>query len=52
MTAVPALLRQDGPNLINFLGGHQRPMRSAMTGLSTRLPPALLPSAALSWFAG
>ena len=27
-------------------------MRSAMTGLSTRLPPALLPSAPLSWFAG
>src|SRR5215475_11849951 len=52
MTAVLAPLWQDGPNLVRFLDGHQRPMRARMAGLSTRFPPALLPSAPLSRFAG
>jgi len=42
MPAMPALLRQDGPNLVDFFGRRQGPMRSAMAGLSTGLPPALL----------
>jgi len=42
LAAVPALLRQGGPNLVDSFGWYQRPMRSTMAGLSTRLPPALL----------
>jgi hypothetical protein len=51
MAAVLALLRQDGPHLIHSLGGRQWAMRSAMAGLSTHLPPALLAPAPLSRFA-
>jgi hypothetical protein len=42
MFAVLALFRQDGPNLVDSLGRDQRPMRSTMAGLATRIPPALL----------
>jgi hypothetical protein len=52
MTAVLALVRQDGPNLVDFGDGYQGPMRSAMAGLSTGLPPAFLAPATLSRFPG
>ncbi len=48
MPAVLALLRQDQPNVVDSFGGYQRPMRSAMAGLSTRLPPAFLSPAPLA----
>src|SRR5271157_3329570 len=48
LAAMRALLWQQGPNLVDSFGGHQRPMRSAMAGLSPRLPPALLPPAPLA----
>jgi hypothetical protein len=50
MTAVPALFRQDGPNLVDLAEGHQGPMRPAMTRLSPWLPLALLRSAPLARF--
>src|ERR1039457_1468858 len=52
MTAVLALFRQDGPNLVDFRNGHQGPMRSAMAGLAAHLPPALLAPATLTRFTG
>ena len=52
MSTVPALFRQDGPNLIDICDGYQGPMRPAMAGLSTHLAPALLPSAPLSRLTG
>jgi hypothetical protein len=52
MTAVLALVRQDRSDLVHFLGRYQRPMRSAVAGLSTSLPPALLASAPLTRFTG
>ena len=48
LAAMLALLRQQGPHLVGSFGWYQRPMRSAMAGLSTRLPPALLPPAPLA----
>ena len=36
--AVLALLRQHGPNLIDSLGWHHRPVRSPMTRLPAHLP--------------
>jgi hypothetical protein len=48
MPAVLALLWQDRPNLGDSFDGHQGPMRSAMAGLSTRLPSALLSPAPLA----
>ena len=51
MSAVLALLWQDRPNLVDFSGGHQGPMRSAMAGLSAHLPPALPSPPAHTWFA-
>ena len=45
MTAVLALLRQDRPYLVDLGDRDQGPMRAGMAGLSTHLPPALLPSA-------
>src|ERR1022692_1493551 len=38
LAAMLALLRQQGPHLVDPFGWYQRPMRSAMAGLSTRLP--------------
>jgi hypothetical protein len=51
LAAMLALLRQKGPHLVDSFGWYQRPMRAAMAGLSTRLPPALLPPAPLAGFA-
>src|SRR5438552_9206006 len=51
MSAMLALFRQDGPNLVDFFRWHQGPMRSAMAGLSAYLSPALFLPAPLSWFA-
>src|SRR5712692_850460 len=48
MPAVPALFRQDGPNLVDSFGGNQGPIRSAMAGLPARLPSALLAPAPLA----
>jgi hypothetical protein len=42
MPAVPALLRQDRPNLVDSFRRNQRPMRPAMAGLPASLPPTLL----------
>src|SRR6266851_2466282 len=50
MPAVLTLLRQDKPNLIDFVSRRQWPMRAPMTGLSTHLPPAFLQPAPLSRF--
>src|SRR5438105_7108970 len=52
MTAVLALFRQDGPNLVDLGDGHQGPMRSAVAGLATHFPPALLAATALTRFTG
>jgi hypothetical protein len=48
---MPALRRQDGPNLVDSFGRRQGPMRSAMAGLSTGLPPAFLPPTSPARFA-
>ncbi len=50
--AVAAALRQHGPNLVDSFQRHPGPMRSAMAGLPTRLPPTLLAPAPLAWFPG
>src|SRR4029077_11396393 len=52
MTAVPALLRNNRPNLVDLRDGYQGPMRPAMAGLSAHLSPAFLAPAALARFAG
>src|SRR5213592_1483206 len=52
MTAVLALFRQDGPNLVDLGEGRQGPMRPAMAGLSAHLSPALLAPAALTRLTG
>ena len=51
MTAVLALVRQDRSYLVDLADRDQGPMRAGMAGLSTHLPPALLPSAPWSCFA-
>jgi hypothetical protein len=48
LAAMPALFRQDGPNLVDAFGWRQRPMRAAMAGLSTHFAPALLAPAPLA----
>jgi len=52
VAAVLALFRQNGPNLVHFGAGHQRPMGPAMARLSSRLPSAFLAPAPLSRFTG
>ena len=52
MTAVPALFRQNRPNLVDLRDGQQGPMRPAMAGLSAHFSAALLAAAALARFAG
>jgi hypothetical protein len=47
-----ALLRQDRLDLVDSFDGRQGAMRSAMAGLSARLPPALLSPASRPRFAG
>src|SRR5438105_11713195 len=52
MTAVLALFRQDGPNLVDLGEGRQGPIRPAMAGSSAHLSPALLAPAALPRLTG
>jgi hypothetical protein len=51
MTAALALVRQDRPHLVDLGDRDQGALRAGMAGLSTYLPPALLPSAPGSCFA-
>jgi hypothetical protein len=52
MSAVLALLRQYRLDLVDSFDWHQGPMRSAMAGLSARLPPALLSPTPLARLTG
>ena len=52
MPALEALRRQHEPDLIDSIGGSERPMRSAMTGLAAYFALAFLSPAPLAGFAG
>ena len=52
MSALLALVRQHGLDLVDSVDGYQRPMRSAVAGLTAHLPPALFLAASRTRLTG